>query len=280
MITFFTIPKPFEKHISVIQNNAISSWKNLNPNNEIIIYGKEKGISEFSNLNNILNVKDVKYNEFGTPMLDNIFEDVKKRSKNNIIIYCNSDIIFLKDFNKILEIIYPDLLNKDYLICGRRTDLDIDTLIDFKNENWKNDLKEKVLKNGTLHGYSGIDYFIFNKDQKFKLLPFAVGRICWDNWFIYDAIKRDVITVDATEQVIAVHQNHEKAYSILDEESTQNVNLLEGYDKVANIYNANYILIKSSLQRVGLIRRLISFIKITYPFNQLFAFRRKFNLSK
>ena len=101
MFTLFTVPKAFTGHIGLIQTNSILSWSKLNSRNEIIIYGNENGIADFSKKNKIKNVTSIKFNEFGTPMLDDIFIDVKERAKNDILIYCNSDIIFLNNLNEI-----------------------------------------------------------------------------------------------------------------------------------------------------------------------------------
>ena len=46
MLTIFTIPKCFRGHISVIQRNAIRSWRMLRPECEIILFGDEEGMKE------------------------------------------------------------------------------------------------------------------------------------------------------------------------------------------------------------------------------------------
>jgi len=98
MITFFTIPKPFEGHIGVIQRNALRSWRKLNPECEIIIFGDELGISEVAEEVGAVRIPEIRKNEYGTPYLDGIFSQVQGMAKNDIICYSNADIIFLKDF--------------------------------------------------------------------------------------------------------------------------------------------------------------------------------------
>jgi len=42
MFTIFTVPKAFIDTTQVIQENAISSWKALHPDIEIVLFGDEK----------------------------------------------------------------------------------------------------------------------------------------------------------------------------------------------------------------------------------------------
>ena len=65
MLTFFTIPKPFDGHTGTIQNNAILSWKKIKPDCEIIIFGNDKSVIEFSEDIGVKCVSDIKLNEYG-----------------------------------------------------------------------------------------------------------------------------------------------------------------------------------------------------------------------
>ena len=84
MITFFTIPKPFKDHISVIQRNAIISWSQLHPDCEIILYGDEEGIKEIADEFGLIHIPDIEKNEYGTPFLDFVFNDAQARAKNKM----------------------------------------------------------------------------------------------------------------------------------------------------------------------------------------------------
>ncbi|MDR1741595.1 MAG: hypothetical protein LBR38_07100, partial [Synergistaceae bacterium] len=39
--------------------------------------------------------------------------------------------------------------------------------------------------------------------------PFAIGRMAFDDWMVADAVMRGIPVVDATDDVVAVHQNHD-----------------------------------------------------------------------
>jgi len=117
--------------------------------------------------------------------------------------YVNSDIILLDDTMSTINRIPFD----KYLIAGQRRDVDIFSLIDYEDPEWENNLREYEKKNHKFfHG--GIDYLIFPKGIFSHLPPFAVGRAGWDNWLIFYSRKLQIPTIDATQTMTAIHQNH------------------------------------------------------------------------
>jgi len=47
MLTVFSIPKGFvDPHVSLIQRNAIASWRNLGPEVEVLYMGDDPGVAE------------------------------------------------------------------------------------------------------------------------------------------------------------------------------------------------------------------------------------------
>lgn len=204
MFTIFTIPKPFQGHIGIIQRNAIFSWKSILPRCEIILFGNEEGIAEIASDLEVLHIPEIKKNEFGTPLVNDVFKKAQKIAKNKILAYVNADIILMKDF---LEAVSKINLEK-FLMVGRRWDLDIKERINFQNPNWKEELQEKIKREGILHGPAGVDYFVFPKGVFQKIPPFAIGRTLWDNWFLYQAWVSSIPLIDATPVITAIHQNH------------------------------------------------------------------------
>jgi Mg2+ and Co2+ transporter CorA len=61
-----------------------------------------------------------------------------------------------------------------------------------------------------LHPPAGSDYFFFPHGQFSGVLPFAVDRVGWDNWAIWEGLRRGAVVIDATEVFRAIHQNHWK----------------------------------------------------------------------
>lgn len=204
MLTLFALPKPFKGLLEVIQLNAIASWTCLRPRPEIILFGDEERTSQVSEDFGLLHVPEVACNEYGTPLLDDLFEKAQKIAKNDLLCYVNADIILLDDFFETLSRVPL----AEYMLIGRRLDLDLDNRLDFSSPLWKNHLRDTVKKKGKLHGHTGIDYFVFLRGLFRNLPPLAIGRTMWDNWLVYRARSQRVPVIDATLMVTAIHQNH------------------------------------------------------------------------
>ncbi len=54
-----------------------------------------------------------------------------------------------------------------------------------------------------------IDYFAFPKSPCSAIPPFAVGRIRWDNWMVWNARANRIPVIDASAFITAIHQNHD-----------------------------------------------------------------------
>lgn len=203
--TIFSIPKPFSGHIGVIQRNAIKSWTMLCPRPEIILFGDEEGTREAAEELGISYVPEVKRNECGTPLVDDLFSRAEQIAAHDVLAYVNADIIITSDFGPALERVRDRF--DSFLMIGRRHDVDIAEPIDFNDQKWEERLRLRVGEKGTLHGVRGIDYFAFTKGLWPDIPPFSLGRTAWDNWLVYEAfLNHDV--VDSTECVCVAHQNH------------------------------------------------------------------------
>ncbi|HOJ63235.1 MAG TPA: hypothetical protein PLE45_02335 [Spirochaetota bacterium] len=220
MITIFTIPKPFiDPHIKIIQTNAIKSWLLLKPTPEIILYGDDQGVGEIADELKIRHISNVKKNQFGTPLLNDIFEKTQEIANNEIICYVNCDIIFFQD---VIETIKIAKNLKKYLLLGQRWDYDQKEFLDFSND-WQKQLKERVIKNGSLHPPFGSDYFIFKKGLLKNMPEFAVGRLGWDNWFIEYFIKNRIKVINCTDSIFIIHQNHDYSHKKVTDRLSENL---------------------------------------------------------
>jgi len=150
MLTIFTIPKPFEGHIAIIQRNAMQSWLHLTPSCEVILCGNEAGVAEISKKFGVRHLDSIVCTNYGTPLLSSAFNQVQQIARDRLICYVNADIIFLSNLPKMLERI-P--FNK-FLMCGKRWNLDVPSLIDFKSDDWKTQLAEDIRSHGVLHPYT------------------------------------------------------------------------------------------------------------------------------
>ena len=205
MLTIFTTPKPFLGHDAIIQKNAIRSWTLLRPTCEVILFGNDEGTAELASELGLRHVPQIECNEFGTPLVNAMFKAAQKIATYDLICYINADIILMSDFLDALQRIIQQKHN--FLMVGQRRDADIKRLLQFE-ANWQSELRKFAEQNGSLHGVTGIDYFVFPKNLWDDIPPFAIGRPGWDNWMIYRARTLNIPVIDATQAIMAVHQNH------------------------------------------------------------------------
>jgi hypothetical protein len=206
MLSFFCIPKPFTGHEAIIQRNAIQSWQRLDARIEIFLCGHDAGVAECAAELGLSHIAGIAVNEFGTPLLNSAFNQVAARATQPLLCYVNADIILLSDFAAALRAVTH---LPDFLMIGQRMDMDITQPIDFSAADWAPRLSRQARVAGTLHAPTGCDYFVFPRGSlQVTLPPFAVGRPKWDNWFIQRAIQHRLPVIDATADVLAIHQNH------------------------------------------------------------------------
>jgi hypothetical protein len=207
MLTLFSIPKPFRGLIATIQYNAIASWVHIKPKCQVILFGNEEGVAEAAAQYGADHVPDVVRNEYGTPLLSAVFEVAQSRAKNSIVCYTNADIIFLDDLPKAVQRIHLP----SFLLIGRRLDMDASEMVSIGASGWKQELRDRAIRFGVLHAPTGIDYFVFPRGQ-IEMSPFPVGRALWDNWVIFRMRCLKVPVIDATKQILAIHQNHDYSH--------------------------------------------------------------------
>ena len=258
-ITIFTAPKAFtDPHINIIQRNAIQSWKDLGPRAEVFLIGDEEGMKEVASELDVRQLPDVARNEMGTPLVSSIFSLAREAASHELMIYLNADIMLLPEVFEISDAIQN--LKKDFLLVGRRWDVNINHAIDFA-DNWLLDVERQVRETGILGQITAMDYFIFPGHLFSDIPPFAIGRAGWDNWMIYHSVKQPWPVIDITHSNRVIHQNHD--YSHLPngvihhklDESIKNVELAGGMQ-------TNYDLLDVTLTfRDGRIKRK----RITLP---------------
>ena len=257
--------------MGITQKNSIKSWLAVHPESEVIVFGNEKGAAEAANELGFRHVKEIRRNKFGTPLISEAFQIARNIAKYDHLVFMNTDIILLNNLLKAAKHIkYPH-----YLMVGRRMDLDFKEKVDFTDPHWKRKLMSRAVKDGKLHGFSGIDYFLFPKSLAPEMPPFPVGRPGWDSWFIYYIRSRKVPVIDATEVITAVHQNHPYTWSPKDPESLKSTEIAGGLANMLTIRDADFILTADGLRRLSLTRRVWSNLSQLYVWRLILALKRK-----
>jgi FkbM family methyltransferase len=268
-ITFVTTPKPFKDFIKIIQYNSIKSWLLLKPKPEIILVGDEYGVKDVVHDFGLKNISEIKRNQYGTPLINDIFEKVQNLSTHNIICYLNTDIILNQKFIDVIVNIIREIKlkfsDKQFLIIGRRTDLKIDNLIDF-DKNWEEEIFKRARKEGKLL-LSGIDFFVFEKGFLKNLPPFNL---------VFKALKEKAIVVDITDEVMVIHQSHGYQHHPFGEkmagkgpEEIENMNYAREVPHRYQIFDATYKFYKGKLKL-----NLIGKFHIKSSFYRLLDFTR------
>jgi hypothetical protein len=211
MLTLFSIPKPFQGHIDIIQRNAIKSWTLLDSSVEVILFGDEEGVASAAHDLGVRHEPQVNRNEFGTPLLDSVFDRAQEIARHPLMCYVNCDMVLMNDFSAAASRVAA--WRDHFLMAGRRWDTDINAMIDFSQPDWREQLRSLAIRTNKQRPPCWIDYFVFPRGQYFhKVPPFAVGRPGWDQWMIWYTRSTNIPVVDASKSVTAVHQNHDYAH--------------------------------------------------------------------
>ena len=206
-LTLFACPKPFHGKTGVIQRNAVRSWVRLRPQPQVILFGDDHGTKDCAAALEIRHVPEIRRHDYGTPLVDDLFMQVRRLSEASLLCYINSDIIMTQALSQAIEVLNGAC--PPFLAVGHCWDLEVDGEIDFDREEWEVDLEMLVKESGRRRGPFHIDYCVFTRDLFDRLPPFAVGRIRWDNWLVWKALERGGRVIDASGMVRPVHQKHE-----------------------------------------------------------------------
>lgn len=209
-ITLFTAPKPFTNpHIAIIQRNAIRSWLSLGPQIEVILVGEESGLAETATELGVKHLPQVERNSNGTPLVSSIFDLARRNSTSPLLGYVNADILLMPDLLPAAQ--QTAALTRRFLIVGQRWDLNVTEPLEF-NPGWAENLRTRAQSQGKLHRASGSDYFIFPRECFADMPRFAIGRAGWDNWMIYSGRSRAWPVVDASGEIMIIHQQHDYSH--------------------------------------------------------------------
>jgi hypothetical protein len=209
-------------------------------------------------------VPEVARDEKGIPQVDAVMCIGHKNSDSPILCYANADMILLPDLLEATRQVSRQA--KDFLLVGQRWDLDQTVPLDF-NGGWESRLRRDVAARGKFYSPWGIDYFVFPNHLYTEVPNFTIGRPAWDNWMVYHARTAFGMAIDASVDVLVVHQNHD--YSHLpgnkppygSEVAKLNTAKAGGRKKAYNILDTNFELKKGRIRRpqlrlVRLLRRM------------------------
>jgi hypothetical protein len=257
MLTFFTTAKPFRGHIGIIQRNALQSWKALHPEIEIILLGDDEGAVEAAQEFGLRHEPPAERNERGTKRLDYLYARAQAIARHEVLCYINCDIILMQDFASAIERVRA--AHREFLMVGRRRDIDITKPLAFDRPEWAADLRTLARRRGRTRTAEWIDYFAFTRGLYGPDIPPFVLRVFWDNWLVWKALDSGKPVIDASRAVLALHQNHDyshhpkgKAGVWYGEEAGRNGQLAGGWRHLRTIADATETLTPEELRPNGL----------------------------
>lgn len=254
VLTIFSAPKPFHGHIGVIQSNALQSWLRLSPPCEIILFGDEEGIAEAAARFSVRHIPNVLRNQYGTPLLNSLFEKAQATATRSLMCYINADIILMGDFMRTVECMQS--LKRLFLMVGCRLDIDVEQSLNFEKTDWEENFRSYVRQYGNPRPPNWIDYFVFPHGFYKEIPPFAIGRPAFDNWLLWKAHSLGAPLVDASEVVLAVHQNHDYSHYPGGQkgvwvglDAQENRKLMGGWHRCLTLSDATHKLTATGLKR-------------------------------
>ena len=87
------------------------SWTRLSPRPEILLFGDEEGTAEIARELGLRHFPEVARNEFGTPLLDDLFRQAEQHASTPLLGYVNGDIILTDDFTRRWIVFAPRMKN-------------------------------------------------------------------------------------------------------------------------------------------------------------------------
>ena len=209
LLTIFSAPKPFtDPHIATIQRNAITSWTKL-PEVAVVLLGDEPGLGEAAAELGVKHIREIPRSPSGAPLMDAMFRMTREASPSPLYCIVNADIILFPDLIEAAKKVAAQ--REKFVLLGQRWDLDVATSLDFST-GWQERLQSSVKSQGQLHRPAGSDYFLFPASCYTDIPAFTIGRAGWDNWMVYHARKSGFPAIDATQDVLIIHQNHDYSH--------------------------------------------------------------------
>jgi len=181
----------------------------LAPKPEIILFGGEEGTAEICQKFNLRNVPEVTHNEFGTPLMNDLFEKAQSLATHDLICYINADIIVTQSFIEAINIAHQRW--KRFVISCAPWRVAMDKELNFTFPDWEGKLRNLIKENGMIPNTVGMDIYLFPRGFYYRIPSFALGRTKWDTWLISKACSGRIPYIDATPFVLTVHPNHKKS---------------------------------------------------------------------
>eukprot|EP01010_Urceolus_cornutus_P003651 NODE_522_length_1576_cov_278.886706_g398_i0.p1 GENE.NODE_522_length_1576_cov_278.886706_g398_i0~~NODE_522_length_1576_cov_278.886706_g398_i0.p1 ORF type:complete len:398 (+),score=70.04 NODE_522_length_1576_cov_278.886706_g398_i0:101-1294(+) len=234
-LTFFTTPKAcVTPQIATIQRNALRSWAALRPKPTLVVFGDEKGARALAAFVSALHVPNVdrhrphgvssENSTLGPPLLGPLFRRAAQVAPADVYVFLNCDILLPQ--MTIVALSSAFFHFERFLMVLQRFRMNVVENLTFDAEQkWQRNLLRDCMNVSAQHDIlrqhrscildqaNAIDFFAFTANFFTDQLPdFIIGRPVYDNWLLSHALKSGGMVVDATNIVLAIHQNHDYSH--------------------------------------------------------------------
>ena len=159
MMTILTTFKPFVGQARVHQTNALSSWKALADDVEILVFGKPAIFAPSVEPFGARVVPGIPHAQDGRVRADTIFEFGRLHGKYDFQAYVNGDILLMRDFvNALHAIRFPQ-----FVMIGQRTDVDVRERLSFELASTHQSVEASLSRSGKLFSIWALDYFAYRR---------------------------------------------------------------------------------------------------------------------
>ena len=203
MVTLLTTLKPFRGDDAVRQRNALVSWLALAPGAEVMVFAPCPGLEPLVEELGLRYFPDVPCVEGRLPLVGPMFELAQQEGRHEHQAFVNGDVVLFSDFAHALR----RISGERFLMVGRRWGTPVlEKLEPDRPDQWA-DFRGRVLANGWFA--RGMEYFGYRRGTLAELPSMCPGASAWDDLMVDHCLRRLIPVVDATRDVLCVHQDHE-----------------------------------------------------------------------
>jgi hypothetical protein len=241
-LTLFTTCGKGQERVKICKNTIIN-WAKLSSEVNLILFDLNPELLVFAEAYG-WKTQRPPVTSRGLPVVKHMFIRALEMYNTPYYGYANGDILFTNDLMISLQGISNYTFHgiKGLLIVGKRINYNVSLhSTQPLSHPYTFERVKQIAENSTLFQASAQDYFIVTKNAfAWKEIPdFVVGRVGYDNWLLTRAVLDDVIVIDATGTVTALHQTssrgnfeshkYSKSKGKLKNEFLRNMNLAGRY---------------------------------------------------
>ena len=212
LLTLFTTMKD-RKCRDGIHNRTLTNWATLMPKLSPLLYIPQHEWNTSRWKDNALNrgwrVQNISRLRKKIPILSDMFKQTLRECKTPFVGFANADILFDESIIRTLEYLIQviDVDNWTILITGKRRNVNM-TKYDLGSGNNLTKISLMTQEVDFFHGKAQ-DYFIISrKGLPWTEIPdFVIGRNGYDNWLLVMAQKWNVMAIDVSLTLVALHQS-------------------------------------------------------------------------